>query len=132
MKDLTTTDVCEFLVYNNIENIKSGKIIVIGLLLTLGISYILFNNTSMHFSDNVVIDYMINISIFIVIYITTSAIIMHIHILKIEKFILINIDILLFEVNLDNLDEAYKKAKQEQVVDEKLLYYLQNYKLISR
>ena len=85
----------------------------------------------MYFSDNVVIDYMINISIFITVYIIIAAIIMHFHILKIEKFILINIDILLFEVNLDTLNEAYKKAKQQEIVDEKLLYYLQNYKLTS-
>jgi len=74
------------------------------------------------------IDYTINIIIFIATYITTTSIIMHFYILKIEKFILINIDILLFEVNLDNLNEAYEKAKKLEIIDEKLLFYLQNYK----
>jgi hypothetical protein len=128
LKDLTVTDVCEFLVYNNIENIKSSKVIIIGLILTLGISYLLFSNLSMIFSDNIMIDYTINIIIFIATYITTTSIIMHFYILKIEKFILINIDILLFEVNLDNLNEAYEKAKKLEIIDEKLLFYLQNYK----
>ena len=128
MKDLTITDVCEFLVYNNIENIKSSKVIIIGLILTLGISYLLFSNLSMIFSDNIMIDYTINIIIFIATYITITSIIMHFYILKIEKFILINIDILLFEVNLDNLNEAYEKAKKLEIIDEKLLFYLQNYK----
>jgi len=128
LKDLTVTDVCEFLVYNNIENIKSSKVIIIGLILTLGISYLLFSNLSMMFSDNIMIDYTINIIIFIATYITITSIIMHFYILKIEKFILINIDILLFEVNLDNLNEAYEKAKKLEIIDEKLLFYLQNYK----
>ena len=91
MKDLTITDVCEFLVYDNIENIKSSKVIIIGLILTLGISYLLFSNLSMMFSDNIMIDYTINIIIFIATYITITSIIMHFYILKIEKFILINI-----------------------------------------
>lgn len=128
MKDISTRDVVEYVVYNNIENIKSKKVIYTSMLLTLLLEYFLFAKFGMIFSSIELVDYLINVLIFIMIYGGIASILMHLHIMKIEKFIILNIDILLKDVDLESLQEAYESSLSNNIKDIDLLEYLQNYK----
>lgn len=129
MKNLKTRDIVEFLLYNNIINIKSKKVLVVGVISTLIVEYILYKNFSMIFSSYILIDYLLNIGVFILFYAIITSVLMHVYILQVEKFIELNIDILLRDVNLDTLEVAYKKALEEKIDDENLLKYLQNFQI---
>lgn len=128
MTEINTRDIVEFLIYNNIENIKSKKVIYVSILFTLVSEYILFNMFDMIFSSVVFLDYFINVSIFLMLYGFCASILMHLHILKVEKFIILNIDILLKDVDLNTLQDAYENSLNDKIKDEHLLEYLQNYK----
>lgn len=129
MENLKTRDVVEFLLYNNIINIKSKKVLIAGVISTLIVEFILYKNFSMVFSSYILIDYILNMGVFILSYAIITSVLMHLYILQVEKFIELNIDILLRDVNLDTLDISYKKALEEKIDDENLLKYLQNYQI---
>lgn len=127
-KNVTTKNICELAVNNNIKVFKSRSILLLGIILSILSMLILYSQFNMNFTSYIILDYILNITILSVIYISITATLMQIYLNKIHKFINLNIEILLHKVNTDNLGEAYKESIKEKISDEDLLTFLQNFK----
>jgi hypothetical protein len=82
----------------------------------------------MTLSSNVIMDYVLNIILFVFQYAIITSLLMYFYINKIIYFIDINKSILLHNVDLETLDEAYSIFNDNNNDNVDLLEFLQNYK----
>lgn len=126
MEELSTKDVCELLVFNNYKVLNIRKLLALGALVSIGAFVLFYTFFDMHFSSNLVVDYTINICLFLITYLLSTSVMLFMYIKRVYIFIELNIDILLFNVELENLEAAYKEALKQNITNNKLLTFLQS------
>ena len=123
--NLSTRQICEFLINNNLKVIKTRKFIYIGIIITLGLFYGLYSNYNMSFTNYILIDYILNVLLFIFTYVLSTVTITHIYLEGLKRYIIKNIDLFLPNINKKILSTQYVKSVKLDIKDDELLKYLQ-------
>ena len=125
--NLSTKELCEFLIKGNLNVIDIRIILYLGMILSLIIMAFLYAKYSMILNNNIFIDYALNIFLFIALYLGITSVLSYLYIIKLRDKIISNLESLLINVNLKQLEEAYNLSIKQDIKDENLLEFLQNY-----
>jgi hypothetical protein len=125
--NLSTKELCEFLIKVNLNVINIKIVLYLGMILNIILMAFIYGKYSMILSNNIFIDYALNIFLFIALYLGITSVLSHLYIMKLRDKIISNLESLLIKVNLKQLEEAYNLSIKQDIKDENLLEFLQNY-----